>query len=53
MTMIQDKIRLEVEELPELDTQVAVSGSSRQQEVGGGVCVAIGGGIAIYIAVSG
>ena len=30
-----EKIRLTVEELPELDTEVAISGSVKQQEVGG------------------
>jgi len=52
MSPIRDKIRLEVEELPELETEVAIAGSCKQQEVGGGVCIAIGGGIAIYVALS-
>jgi hypothetical protein len=43
-----DKIRVEVEELPELDTEVGISGSVKQQEVGGGVCLTIAAGIAIY-----
>ena len=43
-----DKIRMEVEELPELDTEVGISGSVKQQEVGGGVCLTIAAGIAIY-----
>ena len=30
-----DKIRMTVEELPELETEVAISGSVKQQEVGG------------------
>ena len=30
-----DKVRLAVEELPELETEVAISGSVKQQEVGG------------------
>jgi hypothetical protein len=40
-----DKIRITVEELPELETEVAVSGSVKQQEVGGMGCllVVIGG----------
>ncbi|HYI47873.1 MAG TPA: hypothetical protein VEX35_05345 [Allosphingosinicella sp.] len=40
-----DNFRIMVEELPELETEVAVSGSVRQQEVGGGVClfIALGG----------
>lgn len=44
-----DKIRLTVEELPELDTEVAISGSVKQQEVGGAVCFGIAAGIALYI----
>jgi hypothetical protein len=45
-----EKVRLEVEELPELQTEVAISGSVKQQEVGGAVCLGIAAGIAIYIA---
>jgi hypothetical protein len=45
-----DKIRLMVEELPELETEVAITGSVKQQEVGGGVCMGIAAGIAIYMA---
>ena len=30
-----EKIRLTVEDLPDLDTEVAISGSVKQQEVGG------------------
>lgn len=45
-----DKVRLEVEELPELDTQVGISGSVKQQEVGGAICLTLGAGIAIYLA---
>jgi hypothetical protein len=44
-----DKIRLTVEELPELQTAVAISGSVKQQEVGGGVCLGIAAGIALYL----
>jgi hypothetical protein len=33
------KIRMMVEELPELETEVAVSGSVKQQEVGGYICL--------------
>ena len=47
-----DKIRLAVEELPELDTEVAISGSVRQQEVGGGLCLGIAAGIALYLGTS-
>jgi len=48
-----EKIRFEVEELPELDTAVAISGSSRQQEVGGGGCLGLAFGIAVYFGVKG
>jgi hypothetical protein len=41
-----DKIRIAVEELPELETEVALSGSVKQQEVGGILC----GGVAVGIA---
>ena len=44
-----DKIRLVVEELPELETEVALSGSCKQQEVGGGICLGIAAGIAVYL----
>ena len=43
-----DKVRLEVEELPELDTIVGMAGSTKQQEVGGPVCVGIFAGVVIY-----
>jgi len=43
-----EKIRLTVEELPELDTEVAISGSAKQQEVGSWPCIAILGGVAVY-----
>lgn len=43
-----DNVRMTVEELPELDTPVAISGSVKQQEVGGGFCLAIAAGIAVY-----
>jgi hypothetical protein len=43
-----EKIRFQVEELPELETEVALSGSARQQEVGGGACLGIAAGIAVY-----
>jgi hypothetical protein len=45
-----DKIRMSVEDLPELDTEVAISGSVKQQEVGGGICLTVAAGIAIYAA---
>ena len=44
-----DKIRMTVEELPELDTEVAISGSVKQQEVGGGLCLGVAAGIAVYL----
>ena len=44
-----DKLRLVVEELPELDTEVAISGSVKQQEVGGALCLTMAAGIAIYL----
>lgn len=44
-----EKVRLEVEALPELETEVAIAGSVQQQEVGGGLCLGIAAGIAIAI----
>ncbi|MEA3030096.1 MAG: hypothetical protein QOJ53_1905 [Sphingomonadales bacterium] len=44
-----DKISFTVEELPELETEVAISGSVKQQEVGGGMCLGIAAGIAVYL----
>jgi hypothetical protein len=44
-----DKFRMTVEELPELDTEVAISGSVKQQEVGGGFCLLVAAGIAVYL----
>ena len=48
-----DKIRITVEELPELETEIAISGSVKQQEVGGVVCLGIAAGIAVYLGTSG
>ena len=45
-----ETVRLEVEELPELKTGVAISGSTHRQEVGGIACLGVAAGIAIYIA---
>jgi len=45
-----EKIRFAVEELPELETEVAISGSVKQQEVGGGICFGVAAGIALYVA---
>lgn len=44
-----DKFRIAVEELPELETEVAISGSVKQQEVGGGICLGVAAGIALYM----
>ena len=43
-----EKIRFQVEELPELETEVALSGSTKQQEVGGAACVGVAAGIAVW-----
>ena len=45
-----DRFRMTVEELPELETEVAVSGSVKQQEVAGPFCAAFLAGVAIYSA---
>jgi hypothetical protein len=50
MTKIKEPIRFDVAELPELTTEVALSGTAKQQEVGGVVCLAVAAGIAIYAA---
>ena len=42
-----DKFRITVEELPELETEVAVSGAVKQQEVGGFLCICVAAGIAV------
>lgn len=44
-----EKFTFAVEELPELETAVAISGSVKQQEVGGGVCLGLAAGIALYM----
>ena len=49
MNNADDKLRIDVDALPELDTEVAISGSVRQQEVGGGICLGIAAGIAVYM----
>ena len=36
-----DKIRITVEELPELETEVALAGSVKQQEVGAILCLGV------------
>lgn len=53
MTHSHEAVRIDVEALPELETEVALAGSTRQQEVGGGVCIGIAAGIAVYIGTSG
>lgn len=45
-----DKVHMEVEELPELETQVGISGSVKQQEVGGGFCLGVAVALVIYSA---
>ena len=49
MRPTQEVIVLETEDLPELETQVAISGSCKQQEVGGAICLGIAAGIAVYM----
>lgn len=44
-----EKIRLDVDELPELATQVAIAGTSKQQEVGGLVCLGVLAGIVVAL----
>ena len=43
-------VTLEAEDLPGLETEVAIAGSAQQQEVGGAICLGIAAGIAIYVA---
>ena len=43
-----EKICIVVEELPELETEVGIAGSAKQQEVGAAFCLGIAAGIAIY-----
>jgi hypothetical protein len=49
MIPTQETIRLDVDELPELETEVGISGSCKQQEVGGMVCLGVAAGIAVYV----
>ena len=44
-----NKIRIVVEELPELATEVGIAGSVKQQEVGAIFCLGIAAGLAIYL----
>jgi hypothetical protein len=48
MKSFHEPIRLDVADLPELATEVALSGAFKQQEVGGGACLTVAAGIAIY-----
>lgn len=41
------RVSIDVDELPELNTQVAIAGSTKHQEVGGVACVAIAAGVII------
>ncbi|MGZ8282979.1 MAG: hypothetical protein ACXWUN_08530 [Allosphingosinicella sp.] len=50
MFHVLENNRLIVEELPELETEVSVSTSVKQQEVGGALCLSVAVGIAIYVA---
>ncbi len=49
MNIAQTQSVLNVDDLPELETEVAIAGCAKQQEVGGGFCIGIAAGIAIYI----
>jgi hypothetical protein len=51
MNNVREANRLIVEELPELETEVAIAGTAKQQEVGGGFCLGVAAGIAIYYSV--
>ncbi len=53
MTHSTETLRLDVDTLPELDTEVAIAGSTKQQEVGGGICIGIAAGIAVYFGTGG
>ena len=44
-----DRIRIVVEELPELDTEVGIAGSVKQQEVGAIICLGLAAGLAVYL----
>ena len=53
MSNLGQTVRLDVDNLPELDTEVAIAGASKQQEVGGGLCLGIAAGIAVYYGTGG
>ena len=44
-----NQVRFEVDDLPELETEVAIAGSTKQQEVGGPACLGVAAGIAVYL----
>ena len=48
MNNSHETLRLDVEQLPELATEVAISGSAKQQEVGGPYCLGVAAGVAIW-----
>ena len=48
MNKNSEVIHFTVEDLPELATAVALSGSVKQKEVGGGICLGVAIGIAVY-----
>jgi len=50
MNKNSEVIRFAVEELPELATEVAITGNVKQKEVGGTFCLCVAAGIAIYAA---
>lgn len=43
-----ERVSFDTRQLPELETEVAISGSQKQQEVGGVVCLGVAAGIAVY-----
>jgi hypothetical protein len=45
--MTMNMLGIEVEDLPELETEISLFESERQEEVGGGICLALAAGIAI------
>lgn len=44
-----NKIKIVVEELPELETEVGIAGSVKQQEVGAILCLGLAAGLAVYL----
>jgi len=47
-----ERTRIEVEGLPELETAVGISGSAKQHDVAGALCLGIAAGIALYLGTS-